>query len=224
MLGPWQQITTMNLGVATVFQVALGSTLLTKMVLLAALLGNLTAFNSFLIGASRVLFALGRARIIGTSLGVAHPRYGSPARAAVFVSVVASIGIFLGRGLILPIVNVTSSCFTLVFLLICAGVVKTRLRPASASPPPAYRVRIVTACLGCIGAAFMLVLSLYQPYEASGRGSFPPEWTILLIWMVLGAVFWFVERPIRSSVSEEERRQLILRKCDSISRPSIRSK
>src|SRR5438552_7438941 len=121
-----------------------------------------------------------------------------------------SIGIFLGRGLILPIVNVTSSCFTLVFLLICAGVVKTRLRRTSASPQPAYRVPggIVTACLGCVGAVFMLVLSLYQPYAASGRGSVPPEWTILLIWTALGALFWFVERPIRSSISEEERREL----------------
>src|ERR1700723_2383879 len=48
---------------------------------------------------------------------------------------------------------------------------------------PAYRGvpgGIVTACLGCVGAAFMLALSLYHPYAASKRGSFPPEWTILL--------------------------------------------
>ena len=127
MLYPWQQLTTLNLGVATVFQVSLGSTLLTKMILTAALLGNITAWNAFLIGASRVLFALGRARIIGESFGAVHPVFGSPARAIAFVGIVSSIGVFLGRGLILPIVNVTSSCFALVFLLICAGLVKTRL-------------------------------------------------------------------------------------------------
>jgi amino acid transporter len=209
MLYPWQQLTTLNLGVATVFQVALGSTLLTKMVLTAALLGNFTAWNSFLIGASRVLFALGRARIIGTSFGVVHPIFGSPARAITFVGVIASSGVFLGRGLILPIVNVTSSCFALVFLLICAGAVKLRLKRGR--PPGAYQMPggLVTACLGCLGALFMLTVSLYQPYSASD-GNLPPEWTILLVWSALGSVFWLVERPIRRGISETQRRQLIL--------------
>src|SRR6202042_3273024 len=115
-----------------------------------------------------------------------HHAFGSPARAISFVGIVASLGIFLGRGLILPIVNVTSSCFALVFLLVCAGVVKTRL--AGTLPQAAYRVPggVVTACLGCLGSLFMLVVSLYQPYAASGRGTFPPEWTILLTWVILG--------------------------------------
>src|SRR5438552_12149056 len=95
-----------------------------------------------------------------------------------------SIGIFLGRGLILPIVNVTSSCFTLVFLLICAGVVKTRLRRTSASPQPAYRVPggIVTACLGCSAGVddsadldgarrAVLVCRASHPFEYQRRGT-----------------------------------------------------
>jgi APA family basic amino acid/polyamine antiporter len=210
MLYPWQKLTTLNLGVATVFQVSLGSTFLTKMILMAALLGNITAWNSFMIGASRVMFALGRARIIGESFGTVHPVFGSPARAIVFVGIVSSFGVFLGRGLILPIVNVTSSCFALVFLLICAGLVKTRLE--GNRPRAAYRVPggVFTACLGCLGSLFMLVVSLYQPYAASGGGTFPPEWTILLTWSLLGSLFWLAGRPIRRGVSEKERRQLIL--------------
>jgi amino acid transporter len=92
-------------------------------------------------------------------------------------------------------------------VLICAGLVKTRLRRTSASPQRAYRVPggIVMSCLGCVGAPLMLALSFYQ-------SCFPPEWTILLIWTALGALFWLVERPIRSSISEEGRRELILGK------------
>jgi amino acid transporter len=180
------------------------------MILTAALLGNITAWNAFLIGASRVLFALGRARIIGESFGAVHPVFGSPARAIAFVGIVSSIGVFLGRGLILPIVNVTSSCFALVFLLICAGLVKTRLE--GTRPQAAYRVPggVFTACLGCLGSLFMLVVSLYQPYAANGPGIFPAEWTILLTWSVMGALFWFAGHPIRRGISEKDRRQLIL--------------
>ncbi len=212
MLYPWRELARLNMGIATVFQVSFGSTLLTRMVLLAALLGNITAWNSFSIGASRVLFALGRARIVGESLGVVHPIRRSPSRAIGFVGIVSSCGILLGRGLILPIVNVTSSCYSLVFLLVCVGVIKMRLN--GKLPKAAYRMPggIVTAFLGSLGSLFVLLVSLYQPYAARKPGVFPTEWTILLAWVVLGCLFWLVARRTRGSTSDEQRRQLILPK------------
>ncbi|HWB86442.1 MAG TPA: APC family permease [Bryobacteraceae bacterium] len=210
MLYPWKQLTLLNLGVATVFQVSLGSALLTKMVLTAALLGNITAWNAFVIGASRVLFALGRARIAGTSLGEVHPVFGSPAKATLLVGAVASAGVLLGRGLILPIVNVTSSCFAFVFLLICMGVVKRRLKAPLLKAPYRAPGGMVTACLGCLGSLFMLVVSLYQPHAATGTGAIPAEWAILAAWSLLGLLFWFAGRGIRRGISEGERRRLIL--------------
>jgi len=79
MTTPWQGLLTMDLPAARAFEVGLRSTLLAKVVLLAALLGLIATWNAVFFAAARVLFALGRARIIHPSFGKIHPAYGSPA-------------------------------------------------------------------------------------------------------------------------------------------------
>ena len=67
----------------------------------------------------------------------------------------------------------------------------------------------MTAVLAVAGALFMLFLSLYQPY-VDAKGSFPLEWTFLLGWGVLGAIFWVVAKRIRGDITEQQRRKLII--------------
>lgn len=206
---PREQLAALNLPVAQVFTAAYNLPVLTKMVLIAALLGNFTAWNGVIVSGSRILFALGRAQIIWSGFGNVHPVFRSPATAVVFVGVVASLGVFLGRSAIVPIVNLASACFALGYLLICLGVLKLRrTRPEAARP---YRVPggVVTAVLAVAGSLFMLFLSLYQPY-VDAKGQFPLEWTCLIGWGVLGAIFWIVAKKLRSGVTEQQRRKLII--------------
>jgi amino acid transporter len=159
-----EKLVGLNLPVAEVFTTAYNFPVLTKLVLIAALLGNFTAWNGVIVCGSRVLFALGRAQIIWNGFGNVHPVFHSPATSVIFVGVVATLGVFLGRGAIIPIVNLASACFALGYLLICLGVLKLRReRPEHERP---YRVPggVVTAGLALAGSVFMLFLSLYQPY------------------------------------------------------------
>ena len=206
---PREQLAALNLPVAQVFTAAYNVPVLTKMVLIAALLGNFTAWNGVIVSGSRILFALGRAQIIWSGFGNVHPVFRSPATAVVFVGIVASLGVFLGRSAIIPIVNLASACFALGYLLICLGVLK--LRRTRPEQPRPYRMPggIVTAALAVAGSMFMLFLSLYQPY-VDAKGQFPLEWFCLLGWGVLGAIFWVVAKRIRGSMSEQQRRKLIL--------------
>ena len=206
---PREQLAALNLPVAQVFTAAYNLPVLTKMVLIAALLGNFTAWNGVIVSGSRILFALGRAQIIWGGFGNVHPVFRSPATAVVFVGVVATLGVFLGRSAIIPIVNLASACFALGYLLICLGVIK--LRRTRPEQPRPYRVPggIVTAALAVAGAVFMLFLSLYQPY-VDAKGQLPLEWACLLGWGVLGAIFWVVAKKIRGGVTEQQRRKLII--------------
>ena len=206
---PREQLAALNLPVAQVFTTAYNFPVLTKMVLIAALLGNFTAWNGVIVSGSRILFALGRAQIIWSGFGRVHPVFRSPATAVIFVGVVATLGIFLGRSAIIPIVNLASACFALGYLLICLGVIK--LRRTQPEQPRPYRVPggVVTAALAVAGALFMLFLSLYQPY-VDAKGRFPLEWSCLLAWGVLGAIFWVVAKKIRGGVTEQQRRKLII--------------
>jgi amino acid transporter len=206
---PRDKLSALNLPVAEVFTAAYNFPTLTKLVLVAALLGNFTAWNGVIVSGSRILFALGRARIIWSGFGKVHPLFRSPAVSVVFVGAVATLGVFLGRSAIIPIVNLASACFALGYLLICLGVLKLRRQQPERERP--YRVPggKATAGLALAGSVFMLFLSLYQPWVDAG-GHFPLEWFFFLAWGLLGAIFWLVAKKVRGGMTEQQRRELII--------------
>ena len=206
---PWQEMLELELPAAGAFEAALNSPALANLVLLAAFFGIVTTWNAIFLAASRVLFALGRASIIPPTFASVHSKFRSPATAVLFVGAVGSAGVFLGRGAIIPIVNVGATCLILGYLITCWGVIKMRRdRPDEDRP---FRVPggIATASFAVLGCLYMLFMTLYGPY-ASAEGSFPLEWMIFLGWAVLGVIFWVGARRLRGSVSEAERRRQIL--------------
>jgi amino acid transporter len=206
---PWERLLALELPAAGAFEAAFDSPALAKVVLLAALLGLVTTWNTVFISASRVLFALGRARVISAALARVHSDFGSPTTAVLFVGGVASGGVFLGRSAIIPIVNLAGTCLAFAFFLTCLGVI--RMRRKRPELPRPYRVPggSATATLATVGALLMVCFSLYQPY-LNGQGIFPLEWMLLLVWAVLGALFWALAHKVRRMVNESERRKLIL--------------
>src|SRR5437016_3289520 len=84
LLVPWHQLVDQPLPAATAFRLATGSTLLTDAVLLTGLFGLITVWNATLMGASRLLFALGRVRLISPWFGQVHPGSGAPIAAIGF--------------------------------------------------------------------------------------------------------------------------------------------
>lgn len=213
MATPWKRLLSLELPAVGAFEAAFRSPLLGKVVLLAGLCGMITTWNTVFICSSRIVFALGRAHIIPPVFRKIHPQNGSPYLAVLFIGTIGTMGAFLGRQAILPIVNVSSSCFALAFLFTCMGVIK--LRRQRPEYPRLFRVPggMVTAFIGIICCLFILLLSLYQPYRMA-KGAFPIEWGIILFWSVLGISSWIFARKVRSEVSEPERRRLILAGLD----------
>lgn len=209
MIVPWRTLVALDLPAARGFEVAFGSSFLTKTVLVVALLGNITVWNSTFIAGSRILFALGRARIVAAMFGRLHPVHRSPMVAIAFLSLTSCIGIMFGRRAIAPVVNVASCCFAMSYLLVCLSVLKLRrTRPELERP---YRVPggRLTAVLGAASSLLMIGLALYQP-AISAAGRMPMEWTVLIVWTLLGCVVWMAAQGLRCRISEPERRALIL--------------
>jgi amino acid transporter len=209
MLLPWRTLVTLDLPAARVFEAALGSSLLTKTVLVVALLGNITEWNSSVLAGSRILFALGRAQVVGARFGRLHPVYRSPAVAIVFLSLFACIGILLGKRAILPVVNVASFCFSTSYLLVCLSVLKLRRTQPGYEPPYRAPGGALTAVLAAASSLLMVALALHQPAIAA-PGRIPLEWTVLIVWAALGCAFWVASQGLRSRIAEPERRALIL--------------
>jgi amino acid transporter len=206
-LVPWRDLLTMKLPAAEAFEAALGQPLIEKAVLATALLGNLTAWNSLLIGGSRVLFALGRANLTAGAFARVHPRFHTPAWAISFISILSIGALFLGRGFILPLVNVSSTCFGLAYFVTCLTLIKLRRADPSASRPYLAPGGIGMARVASVVSLGIIAVTLVQPWFAAKEGATPPEWITIGGWIALGLVIWLLTTGFRRKLPEGVRRE-----------------
>ncbi|MYB07268.1 MAG: APC family permease [Gemmatimonadetes bacterium] len=209
MIVPWQQLLEYDqLPAATAFQETFSSPFFSRAVLAAGFIGILTTWNAVIIAASRVFFAMSRARMLPTFLGSVHAGHGTPSGALLFVGGLGALGVVLGEGAIAPIVSAATICFGIIFALVSIGVVKLRVTRPDARRP--YRVPggIVTAIGSALAATLFVVLALGDPYEP-GEG-IPVAWMVIIACFLLGVLFWLSSGRLRKSVTEPQRRELIL--------------
>jgi L-asparagine transporter-like permease len=109
----------------------------------------------------------------------------------------------------LPVVNVTSTVFALMYAVVCIAVLRHRRR--SDVPAAGYRVPggrwLVWAAVAF--SLYLIALSLVQQRMDSGQ-SFPVEWWLLLGLGAAGWTLWVGSAASRRGVSEQERRRIIL--------------
>jgi APA family basic amino acid/polyamine antiporter len=209
MVLPRDQLLSFELPVAQAFRVAFRSNGLADLVLIGGLLGLIAVWNALFFAASRVLFALGRSHLVHPSFGSAGAGGAAPRRALVLVTALSIIGLFFGKGVLLPVVNVTSTVFALMYAVVCIAVLRHRRRPGA--PAAGYRVPggrwLVWAAV--VFSLYLIALSLVQQRMDSGQ-SFPVEWWLLLGLGAAGWTLWVGSAASRRGVSEQDRRRIIL--------------
>ena len=206
---PWREIVGLELPAAGAFEAAFRSPLLAKVVLVAGLCGIVTTWNTVFISSSRIIFALGRARLVPPVLGRIHRGFKTPYASILFACALSTVGVFLGRSAILPIVNVTGTCYAFAYFFTSLGVIKLRRRQPQKSRPYRMPGGLGVAAMGVVFSVAIFFLTIYEPYRNS-RDAVPLEWIFILVWAALGLLFWALGRKIRFQVSEKERRSLIL--------------
>lgn len=209
MVAPREALTAHDLPAASAFALALDRPIAGKLILIAGLCGLISTWNAIHFAAARVIFALGRARLIPSSLGRVREGFHAPTNAVVFVSLVGGVGGLLGKGVILPVVNTGALALSIVYAIVCFGLVKLRM----SSEPCAAKFRlpgglIIPVC-AVVASSGVAGYSLYSAGRGAA-GALPLEWVFMVVWAMLGLAFWRFARPLREGVSERERRQLIL--------------
>ncbi len=206
--GPWQSIVDADLPTARAFQFAFGSPVLVNLVLVAAVIGLLTSWNGFFLAASRVLFALGRGRIISERFGNTHARFLTPGRAILFVGAVTLVAPLLGRSALIAFVDVGSFCIGIAFLGVALSVIRLRKIWPDAARPYTIPGGLVIPYTAVAGALFVLAVMLVPGSPAALV--WPLEALILAGCSMLGLFFWFAGRRGRGTIDEGERAWLIL--------------
>jgi APA family basic amino acid/polyamine antiporter len=209
MVLPREQLLSFELPVAQAFRVAFRSELITDLVLVGGLLGLIAVWNALFFAATRVLYALGRSHLVHPSVGRLSAGAAAPTRAIVFVTALSIAGLFIGKGVLLPVVNVTSTLFAVMYAIVSFGVLHHRRAPGVSSRGyrvPGGQVLVWGAAAFSI---YLVVLSLIQQRMDAG-GRLPPEWLLLVGLGASGCALWAGSASSRGELSDAERRRIIL--------------
>ena len=210
MVGNWQSLLGAELLTAKAFELAFRSKIIVDGILVAILIGLLTSWNGFFLAGSRVLFAMGRGRIISPTLGQSHPRYKTPYKAVLFSGAITLVASLLGRGAMVAFVDVGSFCIAAAFLGVSFSFVKLRRSFPHQHRPYRTPGGLATGYISIFGSLIIL-LAITLPGSPAAL-VWPLEWLILLALCILGIVFWYISKKSRNTTAQEDRDYLILEK------------
>jgi amino acid transporter len=183
---PWEDLPKAPLPAALAIESAFDGGPWPKLILASIVLGILATWNACFLWATRLLLALAREGLMPAPFARTS-RFQAPGVAVLFVGGVSLLGLLLGRGAIVPIINMASISLSFSYIVCCWAAL--RLRKTQPLTPRPFRMPLGNGgiLLATLGAAAMAVVSLLEPLTRS-RG-IPLEWTLLIAWSILGALF-----------------------------------
>src|SRR5438477_2737238 len=105
---PWTEIVSGHVRTEVAFERTFGSHAIADFILLGAFLSLLKIFNGNFVAATRMLYAIGRRRLVHRSLGRVHPVFGTPVVAISLMAVLTIAGAMLGDAILVPVSDVGS--------------------------------------------------------------------------------------------------------------------
>ena len=178
---PWQELVAADPAWATgsAVRASLGSAGVTLLGV-AVCMGIFTGINGFFLASSRLLFSIGRARILPAWFRRLHPEHGTPSNAILFTAVLALVAPWFGRQAIIWIVDMAAVGTAFGYLYTCiAAWALLRERPALDGGAG----RVVAALGAVLSAGFIVLLCV------PGMPGFmaPPSWIAFAGWVASGS-------------------------------------
>ena len=166
---------------------AWGSQWAGNLLVLGGIGGILTSWNAFIVGGSRVLYALAKSDMLPAVFGRLHPRFHTPYWAVLFIGVLSAVSPFFGRQILVWLIDAGSFAIVIAYGMVAASFLLLRAREPDMPRP--FRVRHGRV----IGWAALILsiglFSVYLPWSPSAL-VWPYEWAMVMGWAVLGAVLY----------------------------------
>lgn len=177
-------------------------------VIITGLLGITTGWNATLYGGARVLYVLSRSRVISRQFSEVHETYGSPVKAVLLSGLIGSVAIFFGNNALNVIISSSAATLLAIYVIACIAMMRLRFTDPAASRFVAPLFPLLP--LLAIGYGLVvLIASLHVQWSARAL-IVPVEWLVFAAWLLLGAGIWVAAGAQRSSITEAERRVLLL--------------
>jgi amino acid transporter len=188
-----------------------------RILVFGGLMGILTSWNAFFIGASRLMFAMARGGMLPAVFSRLHPKYESPVAVIVLLTGITILAPFFGRQALVWLVDAGALAAVLGYFLV--AVAFGRIRKRHPDLPRPYRIPAggLVGALAILTTVFFIVL--YLPWSPSAL-VWPQEWAIVLGWIVLGAFFGLAARKRAVAMGRTHQEELILGEYTSMIRES----
>ncbi len=163
------------------------------LMIVAGVGGILTSWNAFIIGGSRVLYALSESGMLPAFFSKLHPRYKTPYVSILFIGVLSCISPFFGRTILVWLVDAGSFMIVIAYGFVAFAFL--RLRKTEPDMPRPFMVRHGQLVgYTALGMSFVLGC-LYLPFSPSAL-IWPYEWVVVLLGSILGLIFyiWAIRR------------------------------
>ncbi|TDI26619.1 MAG: APC family permease [Acidobacteria bacterium] len=202
---PWQDLVAGEPLWATgaTVRASLGTTGLACLAL-AVTMAVFTGINGFFMASSRLLFSMGRSKLLPPWFGQIHPTHHTPANAIRFVGVVSLAAPWFGREVIVWVVDMAALGTAFGYFYTCLGAARLAQTGQVDTGPGGRRYALVGAALS-VGFIVLLTVPGMPGFMAA------PSWIALAAWVSLGLGF-FARAGEYRALPTSELDHLILRR------------
>lgn len=188
MSGP--QLKNTDIAVADALSALFGHPFWGTLIICGGIAGIITSWISLLLGASRILYVMGRAQMIPAWFGRLNPKYRTPVNAIAFIGGLSVIAPFFGKNALGWLVDGGSALIIVTYALVVAGFIQLRRREPNMIRPFSLGSKPVAYLIGGLALlACLWIFSLYLPGQSSALSW--QSWTIALTWAIIGLFFLF---------------------------------
>ncbi|ELY94524.1 APC family permease [Natrialba taiwanensis] len=205
---PGAELVDSSLPAAEAMAALFNSQTIGQLMALAGVAGILTSWNAFIIGGSRAIFALAESGMLPEPFAKIHPEYNTPSNAILFIGGLSALAPLFGEQMLTWVVNAGGLGIVVAWLLVAVSFLVLRFREPDMNRPYQVPGGKVVGLLG-LGLTVFFVY-LYLPGGQSAL-LWPYEWAIVLLWCVLGMIFYAV-----SEGHSEEHEQAALDRIEQL--------
>ena len=193
-VAPWQSLNSnQQFPTALAFERALHAHWIVDLIMASALVALLQAFNANVVASSRLLFAMGRRKLLDQRMARVHPQNQTPSTAIITVGVATGVAMLLGEAGLVPILEVGALASAVGWMSACAAYWRMK---------PDWRGR-AAAAFGLLVTGLMVLVKVVPVVP----GHFTRyEWLALAIWAAIGFI---VTLPVSGTYRHSGRMRLV---------------
>lgn len=205
---PTSAIESFDLATGDALTYMLGNDLWGKLVIAGGLAGVITTWNAFMVGASRLLWAMSRSGMIPAWFGRMNENTGTPVNALLVLGTVTGLAAFFGLAMLDWAVDAGGPSIVITYLMVAVVFLILRKREPSMERPFMVGRRPVTGkVVGVLAVlATAAMLALYLPGLPAFLSLGP--WILFGLWWVFG-IFFALRLPSGIAGGEDSEEKLL---------------